>query len=98
MEPDLDVSCVRAPFEWSDVGGWVALGEHLPADREGNRVRGRLHPLDAGENLVFAADPDEEVALIGVRGLVVVRAGRRTLIVPADRAEEVKELVRRLGG
>jgi len=97
MERAGDVRCVRSEFQWSDVGGWVALGEHLPADRFGNRRHVRLHVLDAEDNLVFAQDPDETVALVGVRDLVVVRAGRRTLVVPRDRAEEVKVLVEGLG-
>jgi len=93
MERASDVRCVRSDFDWSDVGGWVALGEHLPADSFGNRRHARLHVLDAEGNLVFAEDPDETVALVGVRDLVVVRAGRRTLVAHRDRAEEVKALV-----
>ena len=38
-------------------------------------------------------DDSEVVALVGVENLIVVRAGRRTLIVPLDRAEEIKALV-----
>jgi mannose-1-phosphate guanylyltransferase len=55
-------------------------------------VRGRLARLDAEDNLVFCEDREETVMLIGVKGLVVVRAGDRTLIVPRERAEEVKKL------
>ncbi len=96
MEQATDVRCVRSSFSWSDVGGWIALGEHLEADRFGNRRHARLHVLDAEDNLVFAEDPEEIVALVGVRDLVVVRAGRRTLVVHRDRAEEVKALVESL--
>ncbi len=93
MERADNVRCVRSEFDWSDVGGWVALGEHLDTDRFGNRRHARLHALDAQDNLVFAQDPEETVALVGVRDLIVVRAGRRTLVVHRDRAEEVKALV-----
>jgi mannose-1-phosphate guanylyltransferase len=85
-----------APFSWSDVGGWQALEEFLPEDARGNRHRGQLATLDAAGNLVFNEDPEELVALVGVRDLVVVRAGRRTLIVERSRCEEVKQLVESL--
>jgi mannose-1-phosphate guanylyltransferase len=93
MEQADDVRVVGATFSWSDIGGWEALGEHLPRDGHGNRHNARLALLEAEENVVFSTDPDELVALVGVEGLVVVRAGSRTLIVPRERAEEVKRLV-----
>lgn len=98
MEKASGVRCVVAPFRWSDVGGWVALQEFLPRDAAGNAYRGRIEALGAEGNIVFCDDPDEVVALVGVKDLVVVRAGKTTLVVPKDRAEEVKRLVQRLKG
>ncbi len=96
MEHAREVRCVEARFEWSDVGGWLALEPLLGRDAAGNArpeagVQVRSH--DASSNLVFSEDPEELVALVGVRDLIVVRAGRRTLVVPRDRAEEIKKLV-----
>lgn len=96
LEGAARVHCVRSDFGWSDVGGFLALGDHLPLDDAGNAHRGHLHTLDAQSNLVFAEDADETFALIGVSDLVVVRSGKRTLIVPKARAEEIKKLVERL--
>ncbi len=96
MEKADDVRIVRARFEWSDVGGWLALERFLDADGDDNRARGSLHARGASHNLVFCEDPDETVALVGVRDLVVVRSGDRTLVVHRDAAEEIKALVRRM--
>ena len=96
MEGAKDVRCVEGRFSWSDVGGWLALEQYLGRDGTGNASRGRLKALDASSNIVFCENPREVVALVGVEGLVVVRSGDRTLVVPRDRAEEVKELVARL--
>jgi mannose-1-phosphate guanylyltransferase len=96
MERAADVRCVAARFEWSDVGGWLALRELMEADADGNRVRGRLHALDARGNLVFCESPGETVLLAGVEDLVVVRAGGRTLVARADRLEEIKAVVQRI--
>ncbi|GAB4257425.1 MAG: mannose-1-phosphate guanylyltransferase [Thermoleophilia bacterium] len=96
MEKAARVCTVEATFSWSDVGGWLAVEEFLEEDGRGNRVRGRLAAVDAGGNLVFSDDQGELVALLGVNGLVVVRAGRRTLVAHRSRVEDLKVLVRRL--
>lgn len=96
MEKAEDVRMVKAPFEWSDVGGWGALGAFLPTDRHGNAVQGEFHGIDAANNLVYCDSEEETVALIGVHDLVVVRAGSRTLIVHRDKVEDVKKLVEQM--
>ena len=83
-------------MSWSDVGGWQALAAYLDRDGEGNAANVRLPVHESRDNLVFSEDPGETVALVGVSDLVVVRAGRNTLVVPRDRAEEVKRLVEKL--
>jgi mannose-1-phosphate guanylyltransferase len=93
MEGATDVRCVEATFEWNDVGGWLALEEFLERTDEGNAVKGRLHVRDAVDNIVFNEDDDEDIALIGVSDLIVVRAGKRTLVCRRDDAEAIKQLV-----
>ena len=96
MERARNVRMLAAEFYWNDVGGWLALEEFLEKDASGNACRGKLEALDAKSNLVYCEDPEETVALIGVEGLVVVRAGGKTLVLPKEKAEEIKILVKRL--
>lgn len=96
MEHARQVHCVEATFAWSDVGGWVALADFLEHDPFENAARGQLHVLEAEGNLAFCEDPREHVALVGVRDLIVVRAGNRTLVTTRARAEGIKQLVRGL--
>ncbi len=87
------VRCVVPRFQWSDVGGWLALEEHLEQDAGGNAHLGHLEQLDSGRNLVFCEDPAETVALVGVKDLVVVRSGQKTLVTHRDNTEAIKKLV-----
>ncbi len=86
-------------FSWSDVGSWNALPEVLPSDASGNcpSLSGGAEfvALDATNCVVFGEDR-ELIALIGVRDLIVVRAGNATLVCPRDRAEDVKKIVERM--
>ena len=94
MEKAQEVCCVAASFEWSDVGGWLALADHLPVDEEGNRTHAEVHSLDSHDNLVFSEDESERVMLVGVEGLIVVHSGDRILVTRKERAEEIKKLVK----
>jgi len=93
MEKAKEVRCVVSRFSWTDVGGWLALKDFLPRDEDGNAFRGQVLMLDAEENLIFCEDPDETVMLVGVEDMVLVRAGKRTLLVHKDRTEDVKKLL-----
>lgn len=94
MERADNVACVRADFDWSDVGSWEALHELLDGDADGNVVRGEAVALDARDNLVHT--PGDVVALVGVRRLAVVRSGRTLLVADLERSQDIKELRRRL--
>ena len=96
MEQAAGVVAVPGAFGWSDVGSWTAVAEIGPRDPHGNVVRGDAVIVDGADNLVVT-DPDTAVALIGVSGLAVVRAGDAILIVPLDRVQEVRAAVDALG-
>jgi mannose-1-phosphate guanylyltransferase len=91
MEKAAHVRCVPSTFSWADVGSFPALADHLP-----NGTNARLVSLDAKDNVVWSEDSSELVALVGVEDLIVVRAGKRTLVAKKERAEDIKKLVDKL--
>jgi mannose-1-phosphate guanylyltransferase len=97
LERARDVRTVPIDFTWSDVGSWAALPGVLPADAAGNVHAGGVELVaeDASGNVVYG-EPGTLTALVGVEGLVVVRAGECVLVCPRERAEEVKRIVERL--
>ncbi|RMG16156.1 MAG: mannose-1-phosphate guanylyltransferase [Deltaproteobacteria bacterium] len=82
-----------ADFEWSDVGSFDALHEILDADEAGNVALGDAVFLDARGNV---AAGEGTVAILGLDEIVVVRSGEVVLVCPRNRAQEVRDLVRRL--
>lgn len=94
LERSRRVACVRSTFTWDDVGGWEALARGLPADEHGNVRVGDAVTVEASGNVVYAEDAP--VVLFGVDGLVVVRTAGMTLVVPRERAAELKMLLARL--
>jgi mannose-1-phosphate guanylyltransferase len=96
MERTSGILVIPGEFAWNDVGSWSALAEIRAADEHGNVVSGRVVAIDARDNVV-AAD-EGLVALLGVSGLIVVRAGNAVLVLPRERAQDVREIVKRLEG
>lgn len=99
MEQADNIVMAVGTFAWDDVGSWPAVGDHLDSDDSGNAVRGELETVDASNNIVVSEGTGADgrvTALIGVSDLIVVHTDTATLIVPKDRAEDVKKLVARL--
>jgi mannose-1-phosphate guanylyltransferase len=92
MEHAPEVLVVQAPYQWDDVGSWLALERRNAQDAAGNTIQA-LHLGIKTSKCVIASDPDHLIATIGVSNLLIIRDGDATLI--ADRREEgtVKELV-----
>jgi mannose-1-phosphate guanylyltransferase len=88
-----EVAVVPADFAWDDLGAWDALARQLPTDADGNAVLGEALTVDAADNVVAT---DGHVSLVGVSDLVVASFGDRTLVVPAEEAQGVREVVARL--
>ncbi len=95
MEPTDRAAVVELDASWNDVGSWESLWELGEHDQQGNVNVGDVISLDAADNYLRSEGP--LVAAIGVEGLVVVATRDAVLIVPRDRAQDVKTLVERLG-
>lgn len=95
MERSDRVGVVRATFRWDDVGSWEALGRTRPADDAGNVVLGSGRLVEAGGNIVFSEEGGS-VVIFGADDLIVVRTGETTMVLPRDRAADLKALLARL--
>lgn len=95
MEKAREVLVVEAPYQWDDVGSWLALERRNPQDAQGNTIQA-LHVGINTSGCVIAADPGHLIATIGVSNLLIIQDGDATLI--ADRRDEaiVKDIVAKL--
>jgi len=94
MERSGRIGTVTASFEWDDVGSWEALSRTRTGDARGNVLLGDAQAVEADGNIVFSESGG--VVLFGTQELVVVRTGERTVVMPRDRAPDLKELLAQL--
>lgn len=92
MEKVRAVTVVPAEFGWSDVGSFASAWELTERDVEGNSAPERAVLIDA-EGCLVRAPKDKLVALVGVRDLVVIDTEDALLVVPRERAQDVKQVV-----
>lgn len=98
MEHARNVVTVRADFAWDDIGAWDALDRGYPHDAQGNVTIGDPVLIDVKDSIVYnePGAPKMAVSVIGVEGLAIVVSGDAVLVVPKDRAQEVKRAVNEL--
>ncbi|WP_305790034.1 mannose-1-phosphate guanylyltransferase [Symbioplanes lichenis] len=93
------VGTVPGDFGWNDVGDFHTLGEVLAADAAGNVVVGADPGAQANvmlretDNLVVVPSSGRLVAALGIRDLIIVDTPDAVLVLPRDRAQEVKSIV-----
>jgi mannose-1-phosphate guanylyltransferase len=91
MEKLRGIAAVPLDCGWSDLGSWAALAEVRAKDEAGNAIEGDVVAVDARDNLLIA--DAGTVAVLGVAGLAVVRTADTVLVVPLDRAQEVRRIL-----
>jgi mannose-1-phosphate guanylyltransferase len=91
LERSASVAVVSGAFAWDDVGNWQALTRVRPKDPSGNVVVGSAFTHESEDCIVWS-DRDT-VVLNGVRDLIVVQATGRILVMPAQRAAAMKQLL-----
>ena len=86
-------------LDWSDVGSWDALFGLLPTDENGNIVRTDNYiGIDTRDSLIYLDDDKSErlIVSIGLDEIILVDTDDVLLICPKNRAQEVREVVKRL--
>jgi mannose-1-phosphate guanylyltransferase len=101
-EMGAEIYCLPGDFEWSDLGCWDALHEHVAdCGAEELATKNVFDGADASSvvidscgNYVYA--PGQVIALVGVQNLVVVQTKDALLITTRERSQDVGKVVAEL--
>ena len=99
MEKEEALNVVIADFGWSDLGSWQTAWELGHKDADDNVMPEQSISVDARGNLVYDARTDQSgalTALVGVENLCIVHTDDATLVIPRERAQDVREVVAEL--
>ncbi len=94
MERLDEMATVVLDCGWSDVGSWDALAGILDSDADGNAIHGRAIAVDSRDNVLWSEGTT--IAVLGVEGLAVVETEGAVLVIPKERAQDVREIVAEL--
>lgn len=94
MENAKNVDVILADFDWSDLGTWCSLSDHLEKDINGNNVRGeQVFMINSNNCLVNL--PDDKVAIVqGLNNHIVVESENRLLILDKANEQNVKKYLK----
>jgi mannose-1-phosphate guanylyltransferase len=93
MEKAAGIRVIPGTFGWNDVGSWAALHSIRQPDARGNVVVGDATLLDGDNSVVLAEAGAPFVGVVGVRDVVVVATADAVLVIPKDRAQDVRLIV-----
>ncbi len=98
MEHAKQVVVVRADYAWDDVGAWTSLDRTREHDEQGNVARGGPVLIDTHSSIVYneVGAEDMAVSVIGMENVIVVVSKDGILVVPKDRAQDVRHAVAEL--
>lgn len=86
-----------ASFGWDDLGDWNSLERLLKGDSANVEIANHVGKDTQGA-IIYAADADEVIVTIGMEDVVIVRDRGVTLIVPKNRTQEIKQMLKILEG
>lgn len=93
LEKARDIRAVVPEIEWDDVGGWSAISKYLETDGRRNSIKGKATLVESEDNICYLSDEAEEIILVGINDLIVVRERGRTLIVHKEKLDQLKAAV-----
>ena len=91
MEKTSRAAVAPCDIGWADVGSWSELWRLSEKDAAGNAVDGSVTLID-GANTLIRSD-GIQVSAIGVSDLVIVASGNSVLVMPRNRAQDVKKVI-----
>jgi mannose-1-phosphate guanylyltransferase len=96
MEHDRRMLVIPADVTWADIGSWREVHDVLTGDGRTMVIKGMHIQKDSHGNLIYSKDPKKVVATAGLQNMIIIDTPDALLVLPKDRAQDVKELVAEL--
>lgn len=93
MEKADNVYVIPASFDWSDLGTWGSMYEHMSKDYLGNAAQGDIMIYGSANNVIRIADPKKVVVVDGLDDYIVVDTGDALLICKKENEQNIKQFV-----
>lgn len=95
MEKAEHIVVVPGAFGWDDVGHWASAWDLADKDSRGNAVSADAVVVDS-DNCYVQTSEGRLVAVVGAQDLIVVDTPDAVLVIPRDRAQDVREVIAEL--
>ena len=90
MEKTSNIYCLQSNMDWSDLGTWLSLYQHMKKDKEGNIFKGQVLSSKSSNNLIFS---NKTTAVIGLDNIAIVNTDDATLVIDLSKSEDVKDII-----
>lgn len=90
MEKAHSIACLRANFDWNDIGSWSAIRECFSQDVLGNSIYGNVHAMDVKKSIVHSTG--QFVSVIGLENIGVIVTKDAILVTNLEHAQKVKNI------
>ena len=87
---------ISADLGWADVGAWDVLKDELSEQRQDLVKEGNILDLESKDCLIYETVDGKVVATFGLEGLIIVDTPDALLVLPKEKAAEVKKIVAKL--
>lgn len=98
MEKADNVDVVLATFDWSDLGTWKSLNEHLDKDTFNNSIVGGNVHLFNVKNCLVNVPETKTVLLDGLSNYIIVESDNVLMILKNSNEQELKNYVKAIEG
>lgn len=95
LERASGVTVLEAPYNWDDVGSWLAVPRLAEQDENGNTIDGPSISIDT-KNCIVRTTDNHLVATLGLEDLIIVHTADATLVAHRDDSERIKLILEEL--
>jgi mannose-1-phosphate guanylyltransferase len=96
MENAKNVDVILADFDWSDLGTWCSLSNHLEKDVNGNSVSGDKTFMINSNNCLVNLPNDKEAIIQGLNDHIIVESDNKLLILDKKDEQHLKKYLKLL--